>query len=115
VSRRRRASAELPPWDPGLQNERTALAWVRTTLALAAAALVLARILTSSHLFIALALVVVCLVNVTWVGRAARERYVEASAALGENRPLPDARLPAVVTALTVVVHAGALLHVVTG
>lgn len=92
------------PWDPGLQNERTALAWTRTVLSLLGAALVVARLAAATHLALAITLAAGSLVlggtALYLVGR----RHRRAAASLYTERPLPDGRLPAAATVLVVLI-----------
>lgn len=92
------------PFDPGLQPERTGLAWQRTALALMVGSLVAARILgelagPAASLFGfagAIASVVLLL--------SAHRRYGEHHRRLvaeGDRAPLADARLIAYLTVLT--------------
>ena len=95
-------------YDPGLQPERTELAWRRTALALAVGSLVSIRVLPllfGSSAWMLLGLAGVAVAAIIW--SAARVRYRTAYRALttaASGRRLPDGRLLAV----TVVVCTGA-------
>lgn len=51
----------LPPWDDGLQNERTTLAWVRTALSLLATGALVAK--QTGEAVVAIALLVLTVVT----------------------------------------------------
>lgn len=103
-------------WDAGVQNERTALAWQRTALALFGAILIAARLgfrhwpgATVVALAPALALSVVIL-------RLTSRRYRQAHAALHGNggRP-PGGRLPFFAATSITLLGLGALAAVLAG
>lgn len=83
------------PFDVGLQAERTALAWQRTTLSFGVAALVAARLLTnifSTASFIIGALGVILMVLVFVVGhRRYRTNHARLTAAGTARIPLASA------------------------
>jgi Domain of unknown function DUF. len=97
-------------FDPGLQPERTELAWRRTSLALALGALVSMRILPDALGSIAwvipgaAGLVVAALI--WYAGRHRYDRVNDAVLADGDRAALPDGRL---IAATAVFVCAGAL------
>jgi uncharacterized membrane protein YidH (DUF202 family) len=95
-------------FDPGLQPERTALAWRRTVVALAVGALIALRLLpaTLGLWSLAAGFTGVGLAAVIWVlaGRRARKTR---DALLGSSEPLPDAAL---LLLLALVVTGGAAL-----
>jgi len=64
-----------PPRDPGLQPERTALAWQRTALSMGAAVLVVVRLTVGSLGAIALAVLVFCVAHAAVVFGHAQRRY----------------------------------------
>ena len=100
------------PWDPGLQPERTALAWQRTGLSAAAAALVAFRdgVVTGNH--VVLVLSTVAFMAGAWVLRAARTELDARTAALRDGRPLP-APVATRAAAGSVLALGGAVLAVV--
>ena len=63
------------PADPGLSNERTALAWQRTALSLLAGAAILGRLTFASVGFFAVALLAVAVLLCLWVFVESRWRY----------------------------------------
>ncbi len=108
------SSSPLAPRDPGLQNERTALAWLRTYLAGLGVALVVARLVAEHSLVLALGLVTTAGALSALVGRSAVRRYRASALSLARQGALPDGRLPALVAALTALLGVGALGYVLT-
>jgi putative membrane protein len=102
-------------WDAGVQNERTALAWQRTGLALFGVTVVAARlgmrqwpVVTAVALGPALALAMAMLI-------LAARRYRQAQAAVRGEAPRPGGRLPLfAATSITMLGLAG-LAAVVAG
>jgi uncharacterized membrane protein YidH (DUF202 family) len=91
------------PWDAGLQVERTALAWLRTCMAFLVGTVVLVRL--AVHVSTTFAAVIACVV-VPLAGAAAVlawRRFRQADKSLRAEQPLPDGRLPAVMTAVALV------------
>ncbi|WP_347975778.1 DUF202 domain-containing protein [Microbacterium sp. ProA8] len=87
-------------FDPGLQPERTELAWRRTALAIGVGSLLALRVLPSiatapaaQQLLLAPGIAGVAFAVLLWAGARARHRAVNR--ALLDDRPadLPDARL----------------------
>lgn len=89
--------------DRGAQNERTRLAWQRTTLSLVACALVVARLVGSRAVVAGVIIAVASLVVAAALTWSTRARYASAQTALHAGRPLPDGRIPALLTLLLVV------------
>ena len=89
------------PYDPGLQNERTSLAWTRTALALVVAVLLAARITLAELGALAVAFTIFTVPLAIGVLVSASRRYRSAHRALhAPASSLPDARLPAAVAVL---------------
>lgn len=77
-----------------LANERTFLAYLRTSLALDAAGLAVAHLLDVRPSWLADGLGVLLALAGLWVGVAAIARYRQVAAAMESGEPLPAARLP---------------------
>jgi len=85
-------------YDPGLQPERTQLAWRRTALSIAVVSLIAARalpLILGSGLWVIPGVVGVAASALFWVAAARRARAVDR--ALSARRPdrMPDARMMA--------------------
>lgn len=115
VGRRPAAAGPLPPWDPGLQLERTTLAWRRTVLSGYGASLLIGRLLLDRSPVVAVALSACTTVLVAGIGARAALRQRTADARLRREEELPDARLYVAVTALILLVGLAALATVVVG
>ncbi len=100
------------PWDPGLQNERTALAWNRTVLSAYGASLLIGRLLLDRAPVLAITLAACTTVVAAVLGLRAARRYRTADARLHGEEHLPDARLFAGAVALTMLVAVMALATV---
>jgi len=102
----------LPPWDPGLQNERTGLAWQRTLLSGLGISLLVARFVASLSLALAIAVGVAAVLGTAVLGWLAILRFRATHDALHAERPVGDARAPLLITVLTLMTGIGALLYV---
>jgi len=80
-------------FDPGLQPERTALAWQRTALSTAAAATVLARVAQLRGDDIALGVALVAGALAAWCWVSARLRYTRVTSSLRKHGDLSQAPL----------------------
>jgi hypothetical protein len=97
-----------PLFDPGLQPERTALAWRRTALALAVGALLALRILPPvlGTWSLPAGFAGIALAGIMWVAAGRRARQTR-TALLSSTRHLPDAGL---LLLLALIVAGGAAL-----
>jgi uncharacterized membrane protein YidH (DUF202 family) len=102
----------LPPWDPGLQAERTGLAWQRTMLSGLTSSLLAARFVASLSVVLAVAVGVAALLGTAAIGWLAILRFRATHEALHAEQPVGDGRAPLLITVLTVLTAIGALLYV---
>lgn len=101
------------PFDPGLQPERTSLAWQRTAISLTVGSLVYARVQASYLGVWAWGFALVGVVLGVLVGHRARARYRSTHRTLTAGQlKLPDGLLPLAVAA--VVFFAGVAAAAVT-
>ena len=106
--------AERPdgPWDPGLQVERTTLAWLRTVLAFVVGLLMLLRLLGHESVVAAVGCAVITLPLGLLAGWLVWRRYRSSDQRLRERGPLPGGGLPAAVTVLSVLAGCSGLFYV---
>jgi uncharacterized membrane protein YidH (DUF202 family) len=97
----------------GVQNERTRLAWQRTLLSGLACALLVARVLASLWVSLALAIALLALATTAVMSWLVIERYRVNHNALVARRQLPDAKTPFLVTVLVALSVVGALAYLV--
>ncbi len=103
----------MTPFDPGLQPERTALAWRRTAQSLAVGSLAAGRLLEARLGGASWLLAVIGVVLALVLLLAARRRAVVIDRALCADRNLaggPGAALPAAVTVVAVLVGVAGLV-----
>lgn len=94
---------EGPPVDPGLQQERTALAWRRTGLALVVGALTIGRFSIEAFGSLVLVPMLAVVAAAVWVVVAALRRRPSDHAPEGFRHVLRDGRLPATAAGVTFV------------
>jgi uncharacterized membrane protein YidH (DUF202 family) len=100
------------PWDPGLQNERTGLAWQRTMLAGLTCSLLVARLLTTVSITVGAIVGLLAMLCTAALGWIAIGRFRRHDAALWASEPVGDGRSNALLSALVIITAAGALLYV---
>ena len=99
-----------PPWDSGLQNERTGLAWQRTMLAGLTCSLLVARLLAGVSIVIAVLIGLAALLNTAVLGWMAISRFRSHSHALHAERPLGDGRPQLLISVVVALTALGALM-----
>ena len=100
------------PWDPGLQNERTGLAWQRTMLAGLTCSLLVARLLASISLTGAIILGLLALVCTAGLGYVAIRRFRLNSMAIHCEEALGDGKANALISMLVVITALAGLLYI---
>jgi len=104
-------------FDPGLQPERTELAWRRTALAMGIGSLLAVRLLPAamgSPWWALPGFAGMLLAAALWLGARRRHRAVaQALAAHGDRAALPDGALPAMLATLVALIGAGGVTAVV--
>ncbi len=98
------------PWDSGVQNERTGLAWQRTMLAGLTCSLLVARLLAEVSVVLAVLTGLVALLVTAALGWMAIWRFRRNSHALHASRPIGDARPQALISGVVTLTALGALL-----
>ncbi|TFV83995.1 DUF202 domain-containing protein [Microbacterium sp. dk485] len=104
-------------FDPGLQPERTELAWRRTALAMGIGSLLAVRLLPTamgSPWWALPGFAGILLTAALWLGARRRHRAVaRALAAHGDRAALPGGALPAMLATLVALIGAGGAAAVV--
>ena len=100
------------PWDPGMQNERTRLAWQRTTLSGLTCSLLVARLLAERYLALAIAVGLAAVLSSAILGWFSSKRYVDNQVALHGDGTLAGGRSHLVLAGLVTVTALGALWYV---
>ncbi|MCB0891505.1 MAG: DUF202 domain-containing protein [Micropruina glycogenica] len=101
-----------PPWDSGLQAERTSLSWQRVNLAGLACGLVSARLLIETHPLAGYSLAVLTAVGACLLAFLHGGRLQRTTAALRAGVPLPDGRIHVLLVVLLILGAAGGLISV---
>jgi uncharacterized membrane protein YidH (DUF202 family) len=102
------------PWDPGLQNERTGLAWQRTMLAGLVCSLLVARLLVEISVLLALVTGMTALLATAGLGWIALRRFHRHADALHTQRPIGDGRPQALISLVVALTAVGALVFAVS-
>ena len=102
----------LAPWDPGLQNERTGLAWQRTMLAGLTCSLLVARLLVSISIILSVGIGLVALLCTAGLGYVAIRRFRLNTLAIHREEALGDGKANALLSLLVVLTALAALLYV---
>jgi uncharacterized membrane protein YidH (DUF202 family) len=100
------------PWDPGLQNERTGLAWQRTMLAGLTCSLLVARLLASISLTVAIIIGLLALLCTAGLGYVAIRRFRLNSMAIHREEALGDGKANALISTLVVITALAGLLYI---
>lgn len=96
--------------DPGIANERTALAWQRTALSIVGGAAILARLRADDLAVLVLPLSLAALLGL-WVLVESRNRYRRTTRSVGtDGRTRRGGRAPAVLAAATVLIAVSELV-----
>jgi uncharacterized membrane protein YidH (DUF202 family) len=103
----------LTPWDPGLQNERTGLAWQRTMLAGLTCSVLVARLLASVSVLLSVIIGLLALLCTAGLGYVAIRRFRLNNAAVHQEEALGDGKVNALTSLLVVLTAIGGLLYVV--
>ena len=102
----------LGPWDPGLQNERTRLAWQRTTLAGLACSLLVARLLVTISIMLSVVIGLLALLCTAGLGYLAIRRFRLNTLAIHREEALGDGKANALISMLVVITALAGLLYV---
>ena len=100
----------IAPWDPGLQNERTGLAWQRTMLSGLTCGVLVARVLAEVSVTLAILTGLLALLSTAALGWLALHRFRGNARALHAKQPLGDARPQVLISGLVILTALGALL-----
>ena len=100
----------IAPWDPGLQNERTGLAWQRTMLSGLTCGVLVARVLAEVSVTLAILTGLLALLSTAALGWLALRRFRGNARALDAKQPLGDARPQVLISGLVILTALGALL-----
>jgi uncharacterized membrane protein YidH (DUF202 family) len=100
------------PWDSGLQNERTRLAWQRTSLSGLVCSLLVARLLAPISLPLAVLVGLAAVLSTAALSWFSINRYAGVHDALHRNRPIGDGRSHLAVTALVLITAVGSIAYV---
>jgi uncharacterized membrane protein YidH (DUF202 family) len=102
----------LAPWDPGLQNERTGLAWQRTMLAGLTCSLLVARLLASISITLSVIIGLLAMLCTAGLGYLAIRRFRLNTLAVHREEALGDGKANAFISILVVVTALAGLLYV---